>query len=51
MKEEAELALLMEVLQRHGMSRKQAAKELGISRTALYNKLHKYEEERQQRAG
>ena len=42
LKEEAEFAKLTEVLERHGKNRKQAARELGISRTALYNKLHKY---------
>ena len=41
-KEEAELSRLIEVLRKHGKNRRQAAKELGISRTALYNKLNKY---------
>jgi DNA-binding NtrC family response regulator len=41
-KEEAELARLIEVLRKHGKNRRQAARELGISRTALYNKLNKY---------
>jgi len=41
-KEEAELARLIHALQKHGRSRKQVAQELGISRTALYNKLNKY---------
>jgi DNA-binding NtrC family response regulator len=41
-REEAELAHLVEVLKKHGKNRRQAARELGISRTALYNKLNKY---------
>src|SRR5437773_3216673 len=42
LKEEAELARLTEVLRKHGKNRRLAAHELGISRTALYNKMHKY---------
>jgi len=33
------------------MNKQLTANELGISLKTLYNKLHKYEEERQQRAG
>jgi two-component system response regulator HydG len=50
-KEEAELARLIHALQKHGRSRKQVAQELGISRTALYNKLNKYGLGKQNRLG
>lgn len=39
---EAEIAHLVAVLQRHRNNRTRAADELGISRTALYKKLHRF---------
>lgn len=39
---QGELARLLEVLERHSNNRSKAARELGISRTALYKKLGKY---------
>ena len=39
---EAEMHLITEVLAKHRNNRLRAAAELGISRMALYNKLHKY---------
>ncbi|MBI3411172.1 MAG: sigma-54-dependent Fis family transcriptional regulator [Planctomycetes bacterium] len=41
-KEEIEVLRIMEALQKHKNNRLRAAAELGISRMALYNKLHKY---------
>lgn len=41
-REQAEKSRLMEVLRKNNDNRSQAAKELGISRAALYKRLHKY---------
>jgi DNA-binding NtrC family response regulator len=41
-KEEAEILRITEALERHNNNRLRAAAELGISRMALYKKLHKY---------
>ena len=40
--DEAESALILRTLQRHGHNRLRTAAELGISRMTLYKKLHKY---------
>ena len=39
---EAEAALIMQALRKHGNNRLRAALELGISRRTLYKKLHRY---------
>lgn len=41
-KDQAELALIHEALERNGYNRLRAAADLGISRMTLYKKLHKY---------
>jgi two-component system response regulator HydG len=41
-REEVEVLRITEALQKHGNNRLRAAAELGISRMALYKKLHKY---------
>lgn len=41
-KEEAEILRVTDALRKHGNNRVRAAAELGISRMALYKKLHKY---------
>jgi len=41
-RQEGELQRLVQALTRHDNNRTQAAKELGISRVALYKKLHKF---------
>jgi DNA-binding NtrC family response regulator len=41
-KEQAEVRSILEALARHRNNRLRAAAELGISRMALYKKLHKY---------
>jgi two-component system response regulator HydG len=41
-KEEAELARIVQALDKHRNNRRRAAAELGISRETLYKKLHKY---------
>ena len=41
-REEAEIALIQQALQKHGNNRRRAAAELGVSRMTLYKKLHKY---------
>jgi two-component system response regulator HydG len=41
-KQEVEIRLILETLQKHNNNRLRAAAELGISRVALYKKLHKY---------
>jgi DNA-binding NtrC family response regulator len=46
-----EMQAIYDALERHNGNKPEAAEELGISLKTLYNKLHKYEEERQQRAG
>jgi DNA-binding NtrC family response regulator len=40
--QEAEVRRILETLQQHNNNRLRAAAELGISRVALYKKLHKY---------
>jgi two-component system response regulator HydG len=39
---EAEAALILQALRKHGNNRLRAARELGISRRTLYKKLHRY---------
>ena len=39
----AERHQLMDALRRHGNNRSKAAQDLGISRVALYKRLHKFE--------
>jgi DNA-binding NtrC family response regulator len=41
-KQEAEVQRILEALEKFGNNRVRAAAELGISRMALYKKLHKY---------
>jgi DNA-binding NtrC family response regulator len=41
-KQEVEVRSILEALSRHSNNRLRAAAELGISRVALYKKLHKY---------
>jgi transcriptional regulator with PAS, ATPase and Fis domain len=41
-KQNAEVARIAEALEKHGNNRRRTAAELGISRMALYKKLHKY---------
>ncbi len=41
-KEEAEIARIIQALEKHNNNRLRAAAELGISRMGLYKKLHKY---------
>jgi DNA-binding NtrC family response regulator len=41
-REETEIRRIQEALHRHQNNRRRAAAELGISRMALYKKLHKY---------
>jgi len=41
-RDESELRRIQEALATHRNNRKRAAAELGISRMALYKKLHKY---------
>jgi transcriptional regulator with PAS, ATPase and Fis domain len=42
LKEQIEVARITKALQRHRYNRRHAAAELGISRTTLYKKIHKY---------
>jgi DNA-binding NtrC family response regulator len=44
--EEVEMEHVLRVLDKHGGSKAEAAKELGISLKTMYNKLHKLQEER-----
>ena len=44
-KEDDEIRLISEALERHGNNRRRAAADLGISRMTLYNKLHKYHQD------
>ena len=39
---QAEVDYILQVLERQNNNRQQTARELGISRVALYKKLHKY---------
>ena len=41
-KEKAEISCITQALEKHRNNRLRAAAELGISRMALYKKLHKY---------
>ena len=42
---------ILQVYAKNNMNKQATAAELGISLKTLYNKLHKYEEERRMRAG
>jgi DNA-binding NtrC family response regulator len=46
-----EMEYILQVYAKNNSNKQATAAELGISLKTLYNKLHKYEEERQQRAG
>jgi DNA-binding NtrC family response regulator len=48
---EAEMAHIFRILEKHNGNKPKAAEELGISLKTLYNKLNKYEEDRQAAAG
>jgi DNA-binding NtrC family response regulator len=44
---DVEMEFILQVYQKHGGNKQRTADELGISLKTLYNKLHKYEAERQ----
>ena len=48
---DVEMEYILQIYAKNKMNKQLTANELGISLKTLYNKLHKYEEERQQRAG
>jgi len=48
---DVEMEYILHVYAKNGMNKQKTSDELGISLKTLYNKLHKYEEERQRRAG
>jgi DNA-binding NtrC family response regulator len=48
---DVEMDYILQVYAKNGQNKQQTAAELGISLKTLYNKLHKYEEERKLRAG
>ena len=48
---DVEMEYILQVYAKNGMNKQKTSDELGISLKTLYNKLHKYEEERQRRAG
>jgi DNA-binding NtrC family response regulator len=48
---DVEMEYILQVYAKNSYNKQVTATELGISLKTLYNKLHKYEEERQQRAG
>ena len=48
---DVEMDYILQVYAKNGQNKQQTAAELGISLKTLYNKLHKYEEERKMRAG
>lgn len=48
---DVEMEYILQVYAKNGMNKQRTSDELGISLKTLYNKLHKYEEERQRRAG
>ncbi|VTR93819.1 acetoacetate metabolism regulatory protein : Response regulator with CheY-like receiver, AAA-type ATPase, and DNA-binding domains OS=Singulisphaera acidiphila (strain ATCC BAA-1392 / DSM 18658 / VKM B-2454 / MOB10) GN=Sinac_3190 PE=4 SV=1: Response_reg: Sigma54_activat: HTH_8 [Gemmata massiliana] len=48
---DVEMEYILQVYSKNGMNKQKTSDELGISLKTLYNKLHKYEEERQRRAG
>jgi DNA-binding NtrC family response regulator len=47
---DVEMDYILQVYAKNGQNKQQTAAELGISLKTLYNKLHKYEEERKMRA-
>lgn len=49
--EDVEMDYILQVYAKNGQNKQATAAELGISLKTLYNKLHKYEDERQRRAG
>jgi DNA-binding NtrC family response regulator len=48
---DVEMEYILHVYAKNGMNKQKTSDELGISLKTLYNKLHKYEEERSRRAG
>jgi len=48
---DVEMEYILQVYAKNNMNKQATATELGISLKTLYNKLHKYEEERRMRAG
>ena len=48
---DVEMEYILQIYAKNKFNKQRTADELGISLKTLYNKLHKYEEERQQRAG
>ena len=48
---DVEMEYILQVYAKNGQNKQATATELGISLKTLYNKLHKYEEERRMRAG
>jgi len=48
---DVEMEYILQMYAKNKFNKQLTANELGISLKTLYNKLHKYEEERQQRAG
>lgn len=49
--EDVEMEYILQVYSKNGGNKQATATELGISLKTLYNKLHKFEEERRKRAG
>jgi DNA-binding NtrC family response regulator len=49
--EDVEMEYILQVYAKNNQNKQATATELGISLKTLYNKLHKYEDERQRRAG
>jgi DNA-binding NtrC family response regulator len=49
--EDVEMEYILQVYAKNNQNKQATAAELGISLKTLYNKLHKYEDERQRRAG
>ncbi len=49
--EDVEMEYILQVYSKNGGNKQSTATELGISLKTLYNKLHKFEEERRKRAG
>jgi DNA-binding NtrC family response regulator len=48
---DVEMEYILHIYAKNGMNKQKTSDELGISLKTLYNKLHKYEEERQRQAG
>ncbi len=48
---DVEMEYILQVYAKNNLNKQATATELGISLKTLYNKLHKYEEERRMRAG